>query len=79
MAPWIMPRGIYYGMSKASTARAKEYGIQYRPLATTMRNLYDWFTSEVVPEERRAAMIEGSDSYFMFEQNLLKAWKNYKK
>jgi 2'-hydroxyisoflavone reductase len=76
MAPWILPEDIYYGITKASTVKAKANGIQYRPLADTMRDLHHWFYSDPSVEERRMALIKGPISYLDMEKTWIKKWKN---
>jgi 2'-hydroxyisoflavone reductase len=53
--PWLLPEGGMAGVSKMSNARAVAAGLGYRPLAQTVRDTIDWWTSDAVPAERRAA------------------------
>jgi 2'-hydroxyisoflavone reductase len=54
MVPWIMPRGNSLGHTRINYDRAVANGLTFRPLAVTVRDTLDWWTSDAVPPERRA-------------------------
>jgi 2'-hydroxyisoflavone reductase len=54
MVPWIMPRGNSLGHTRINYDRAVANGLTFRPLAVTVRDTLDWWTTDAVPPERRA-------------------------
>lgn len=72
LIPWILPEGNQAGSALASTAKAKANGITYRDFAQTVRDIHEWWVSDAVDEERRAAFLEGEDGIMAAEQRILK-------
>jgi 2'-hydroxyisoflavone reductase len=55
MVPWVMPRGANLAHTRVNYDRAVAHGMTFRPLADTVRDTLDWWASDAVPPERRAA------------------------
>lgn len=77
--PWIMLRGNDYGHTSATNDKAVAAGLAFRPLATTVRDTFTWW-STVVPEERRKnAILATAPNHFAIvpeqEAAALAAWK----
>jgi 2'-hydroxyisoflavone reductase len=51
--PWLMPRGDNLGSAQINIERAIGAGLGFRPLATTVEEMLDWWHSDAVPPERR--------------------------
>lgn len=70
MVPWILARGNDLGHTTIRTTRSVEAGLTYRPLADTVRDTWQWFSS--LPAERQAAAkwVISRDT----EREMLKAW-----
>jgi 2'-hydroxyisoflavone reductase len=82
VVPFIMLRGNDYGHTSAKNAKAIAAGLTFRPLATTVRDTFTWW-STVVPEERRKnANLATAPGHFAIvpeqEAAALAAWKSRK-
>jgi 2'-hydroxyisoflavone reductase len=74
--PWIMPVGDNAGSARVSNERALERGLAFTPLADSMRDLYEWWLSGAVPEERRATLTTAATSLMAREPAILAAWRS---
>ena len=50
-------------------------GLTFTPLADSVRDIYEWWFSDVVSEERRARMESGSRSLMAREAAIIAAWR----
>jgi len=75
VVPWIPPTGDNYGTARASIDRALAEGLTFTPLATTVRDTWEWWNSGVVPAERQERMISGEDSLMSHEADIIAAWR----
>ena len=73
--PWIMPQGDNYGSARVSSRRAVESGLTLTPLADSMRDLYEWWLTDAVSEERRARLTTAATSLMAREPAILAAWR----
>jgi 2'-hydroxyisoflavone reductase len=73
--PWIMPVGDNFGSARVDNRRALERGLTFTPLADSMRDLYEWWLSDAVSEERRAALTTAERSLMAREPTILAAWR----
>jgi 2'-hydroxyisoflavone reductase len=73
--PWIMPVGDNYGSARVNNQRALERGLTFTPLADSMRDLYEWWLTDAVSEERRAALTTAATSLMAREAAILGAWR----
>lgn len=67
--PWIMPTGENYGSARINNKLGISNGLRFTPLADSARDIYDWWFSEAVPDERRQQW--NTDR----EAEIIKAWK----
>lgn len=52
--PWIMPTGNDLGSQRIDNSRAKESGLNFRPIATTAMDTLEWYHSDGLTDEQRA-------------------------
>ena len=74
--PWVLPDGKFTGMCSADNSAAIKAGLTFTPLATTLQNIYEWWQSDAVDEERRNNMLTGENSPLTLEKKIINAWKN---
>ena len=72
--PWIMPVGDNVGSALVSNERAVARGLTFTPLAESVLDTYEWFTSESVPDARRVRLVSGDASLMAREPAILAAW-----
>lgn len=73
--PWIMPVGNNAGSARVSNELAMARGLTFTPLADSVRDIYEWWSSGAVPPDRRAAMVSGDRSLMAREAAILAEWK----
>lgn len=73
--PWIMPTGENYGSARTNPQLGIQNGLTYTPLANSVQDIYEWWDSEAVSDERRTRMISGAESLMAREAEILQAWK----
>ena len=75
--PWVRPDEKTKGIACASNKRALNSGIAYRPQSRTVKDLYDWWYSDAVSEERRKGF-ESKEHGIQYRQDeLIRKWKLY--
>jgi 2'-hydroxyisoflavone reductase len=75
--PWILPLDEHYASARIANDRAREAGLTFRPLATTIRDVYEWWHSDAVDEERRSRLLTHPRSLLVREPELLAAWRSW--
>lgn len=73
--PWIMPEGENYGSARVNNARAIENGLTFRPLNTSVTDIYEWWTSGAVSAERMERLTRGQQSLMTREADVLREWR----
>ena len=73
--PWIMPVGDNYGSARVNNERASARGLELTPLANSMRDLYEWWLTDAVSNERRATLTTAERSLMAREPAILAAWR----
>ena len=73
--PWIMPVKNNEGSALVSNRMGVEAGLTYTPLAESVRDIYEWWHSSAVTEERRTNMVSGQRSLMAREAEIIAAWK----
>lgn len=73
--PWIMPVGDNVGSALINTKFAVANGLTFRPLADSVRDIYNWWHSDAVPEVKRKKLISGPDTLMMKEKAIIAEWK----
>ncbi len=74
--PWIMPTGKNFGSARANIDHGVNSGLTFRPLSKSLRDIYDWWHSDVVSEESRQKLSSSPKSLMAREAGILTAWKN---
>ena len=72
--PWVLPTDDLLGCASINIDRALAEGLTFRPLARTCADVYEWWYSNAVDEERRASPEFPVDADR--ERELLEAWKS---
>lgn len=72
--PWVMPTGNNYGTARANNQRSINNGLTFTPLADTIRDIYEWWFSEAVSDERRASLSK-EGTLMAREKAILEAWR----
>jgi 2'-hydroxyisoflavone reductase len=72
--PWIMPVGDNHGSARVNNRQALQRGLTFTPIADSMRDLYEWWLSDAVSEERRSALTTAATSLMAREPAILAAW-----
>ena len=72
--PWIMPIEGNYGTARISPERALANGLTFHPLAQSVRDIHDWWSTDAVPQERKDTMLSGARSLIAREPAILSAW-----
>ncbi len=73
--PWITPVGNNRGSARVSNAAAVASGLTFRPLAESTRDIFEWWDSGAVTEERRANLESGPRSLMARKPAIIAAWK----
>ena len=73
--PWIMPVGDNVGSARINIQRAVGNGLTFRPLATTVMDVLEWWHSDAVTDDRRRDFVAGPRSLMAREADILSAWK----
>lgn len=76
--PWIMPVGDNAGSALVNNARAISNGLSFTPLSESVRDIYDWWHSEAVTEERRNRLVSGDRSLMKKEKEVIAEWRKRK-
>jgi len=76
IVPWIMPEENTVGSALVNNQHSIANGLSFTPLAQSVRDIYEWWYSDAVTEERRQKLEAGADSTMAREKMILAAWKN---
>ncbi|WP_411768279.1 NAD-dependent epimerase/dehydratase family protein [Winogradskyella sp. A3E31] len=75
IVPWIMPTEKNKGSAKVNNEKAIVNGLSFTPLAKTVKDTYDWWTSDAVSEEQREKVESDPKSVLAREEPILEEWK----
>ncbi len=78
LAPWVLNMKKYYGISRVDNSKAIESGLRFTPLATTVKDTYDWWYSDAVSEERRNTFLTEEHSLVAKQKMILQKWYAYR-
>jgi len=78
LVPWIMPEGNNYGSARANSDKAIAAGLTYRDLKNSIKETYDWWNSDSVPEDMRQKFEGDSKNVYNREAEIIAAWNKYK-
>jgi 2'-hydroxyisoflavone reductase len=78
LIPWIMPIENNAGSARINNQKAIENGLLFRPLTTSIKDIYNWWHSDAVSEERRSAFEGNSTTILAREKAIIEKWKMLK-
>lgn len=73
--PWIMPEGNNWGSARVNIERAVANGLTFTPLADSVRDVFEWWMSDAVTEERRARLVSAERALMSREAEILDSWR----
>jgi len=79
IVPWIIEDTYEYGSARIDNSKAKENGLTFRNLNTSIKETHDWWYSDALTQEQRDKFEKNPQTTFFKEQEILKAWKGLKK
>lgn len=79
IVPWIMQDKYNYGSARINNSLAKENGLIFRDLKTSIKETHDWWYSDNLTDERRAKFEQRKGSMLVREKELIKKWKEHEK
>ena len=79
IVPWIMQDKYNYGSARINNSLAKENGLVFRDLKTSIKETHDWWYSDNLTDERRAKFEQRKGSILVREKGLIKKWKEHQK
>lgn len=75
LVPWIMPVGNNYGSAKINIQKAITAGLSFRPLKTSIDEMYNWWGSDSLTNEERAAFEQDQKGVLINEKEIIQRWK----
>ncbi|MEQ6123948.1 NAD-dependent epimerase/dehydratase family protein [Pseudotenacibaculum sp. MALMAid0570] len=75
IVPWILEDEYGYGSARIDNTKAKENGLTFRNLNTSIKETHDWWYSDALTQELRDKFEKNSRGVYAREQELLKKWK----
>ncbi len=75
--PWIMGDEKKYGSARISNSKSIAAGLTFRPLTDTVKDTYDWWTSDAITEERRQKYESNPNTLLVKESEILENWKQH--
>lgn len=79
IVPWIIQDLHSYGSARISTKKAKENGLMYRDLKSSIKETYDWWYSDALTNDVRQRFENNPNTVFAREKEIIKNWKVYNK
>ncbi|MFY0631026.1 MAG: NAD-dependent epimerase/dehydratase family protein [Flavobacteriaceae bacterium] len=76
IVPWILEDEYGYGSARIDNTKAKENGLTFRDLNTSIKETHDWWYSDALTDEQRKKFTDNPRGVYAREQELLKKWKN---
>lgn len=78
IVPWIIEDEYEYGSARIDNSKAKENGLTFRDINTSIKETHDWWYSDALTDEMRDKFEKNPKTIFYREQELLKKWKELK-
>lgn len=79
IVPWILEDKYGYGSARIDNTKAKENGLTFRDLNTSIKETHDWWYSNALSDEIRNKFEKNPQSVYFREQEILSKWKQLKK
>ncbi len=73
--PWIMPVDENKGSARINNQHGMANGLTLTPLADSVRDMFDWWNSDDVKQDRRDKLVSGTDALMSREKEILERWK----
>ncbi|BAO76714.1 NAD-dependent epimerase/dehydratase family protein [Winogradskyella sp. PG-2] len=73
--PWIMGGEKNYGSARISNSKSITAGLTFRPLENTVKDTYNWWTSNAITDERRSEYENNPNTLLVKEKAILENWK----
>ena len=74
IVPWIIAEGNNVSSALISNKLALENGLTIRPLKESMTDIYNWWYSDAIPQERRDNVENDPKSILSREKSILEDW-----
>ena len=78
IVPWIMAEGNNYGSARINNQKAIVAGLTFRDLKDTMSDIYNWWHSDALTQERRDKFEKKPESVLLREKEVVEKWKRFK-
>lgn len=78
-APWILEEGKFAGMLGAKNDKAIKNGLTFRPLADTIKDVYQWWHSDAVGAERKQKFEDAENELHNRQNEIIRAWQSFEK
>jgi len=75
IVPWIMPEGNNYGSARINNQRGIENGLTFRNLKESIKDTYQWWTSDALTDERRNKFELKPNSILSREKSIIENWR----
>jgi 2'-hydroxyisoflavone reductase len=75
IVPWVMPEGNNYGSSRSSITKSLNSGLSLRNVKDSVNDIYDWWYSDALTDERRNQFEQKPGSILLREPEIIAKWK----
>lgn len=79
MAPYVMPREKFRGITRANLDKAISTGLSFRPVSETVKDTYDWWVSSAIDSDRRQAFETNPEGVNAKEKEIIEKWMAFQK
>lgn len=76
LVPWIMTDEKHFGSARISNIKAINNGLTFRNLNTSVKELYNWWNSDSITQERRDLLEKNQRSVLLREKEIIEKWKS---
>lgn len=78
IVPWIMSVGDNYGSARVNNTKTLENGLTLRALQTSIKDIHQWWYSDLLSDERRNIFELKPNSTLLGEQSIIANWNKVK-
>ncbi|MGB3173081.1 MAG: NAD-dependent epimerase/dehydratase family protein [Saprospiraceae bacterium] len=79
LIPWIPAEGNNYGSARINNQEAINAGLTCRAIKDSVKDIYEWWYSDALTDQRRAMYEQNPESVLMREKAIIQAWRDVKK
>ena len=76
LVPWIMTDEKHFGSARISNIKAINNGLTFRNLNTSVKEVYNWWNSDSITQERRDLLEKNQRSVLLREKEIIEKWKS---